>query len=81
MTRPLRPLLKNIPKNTPRPTTGPRFVPPPRSIFRRRPLADPGLLALAGAIVALVFAALLLGLLEARLGFSLGDVVRGALVG
>ena len=63
----------------PHPTNGPRFVPLPDHMFRYRPLVDSGLLALVGAIVALVFAALLLGLLEDRLGFSLGDLVRGAL--
>lgn len=65
----------------PRLTNGPTFVPLPDHMFRRRPLVDPGLLALAGAIVALAFAALLLGLLENRLGLSLGNVVRAALSG
>lgn len=62
-------------------TSGPRFVPLPDHMFRRRPPIDPGLLALLGAIVALVFAALLLGLLEDRIGFSLGDLFRGSLSG
>jgi hypothetical protein len=35
--------------------TGPRFVEPPRSLFRRREHVDPGLLAVAGAVVALLF--------------------------
>ena len=33
---------------------GPRFVEPPRSLFRRRERVDPRLLAVAGAVVALL---------------------------
>ena len=40
---------------------------------RRRPSVDPGVLALIGAIIAIVFIALMLGLLEAHLGFRVGD--------
>lgn len=52
---------------------GPRFVEPPVSMFRRRPLIDPGLLALIGAIMAIVLLVALIGLLEADFGFRLGD--------
>lgn len=70
----------NMPKNTPRPTTGPRFIPPPDSIFRRRPLVDAGLLALVGAALALVFAEVLVGLLETAFDARLRDVVRAVLL-
>lgn len=53
--------------------TGPRFVEPPMHIFRRRPFIGPGALALIGAITAVVFIVVMLGLLEAGLGFRLGD--------
>lgn len=39
------------------------------------------LLALVGAIVPLAFVALMLARLETSLGFSVGDVIRGALTG
>lgn len=52
---------------------GPRFVESPRYVSRRRPFIDPGALALIGAIAAIVFIVVMLGLLEADLGFRLGD--------
>jgi biotin operon repressor len=51
-----------MPKNATRPTTGPRFVPPPGSIFQHRPLIDSGLAAVLGGALAAAFMALLLGL-------------------
>ena len=53
--------------------SGQRFIDPPAYMFRRRPLIDPGLLALIGAIIAIAFLTLMLGILEANLGFRLGD--------
>ena len=56
----------------------PRFVDPPASMFRRRPLVDPGLIALGGAIVALVFIFLAIAMLEDGLGVRLADVLHFA---
>jgi len=58
-------------------TNGPRFIDPPVYRSRRQPLIDPGLLALIGAVIAVVFIAVMLGLLEAHLGFDLGDWFGG----
>lgn len=51
--------------------SGIRFVDPPGRGSRRR-LLDPGLLALAGAVIAVLFLLHLLGMLERGLGISLG---------
>ncbi len=75
MTLAPSPLLMRMPRNAPRPTKGPRFIPPPDSIFRCRPLVDPGLLAVIGAPVAVVFLAVLLGLLETAFGVRVGNVL------
>ncbi len=56
--------------------TSPRFVEPTRRVSRRRWLISPGALALIGAIAAVVFIVVLLTLLEANLGFHLGDWFR-----
>jgi hypothetical protein len=45
-----------------------RFVEPPASMFRRRPLIDPGLVALVGAVVAALFLVLVILMLETGLG-------------
>ena len=60
--------------------SGPRFVEPPASMFRRRPFIDPGLLALFGAILATLFILLLVGMLERGLGITLGDLLKWSLV-
>lgn len=44
--------------------TGPHFVDPPRSLFRRRERVDPGLLAVAGAVVALLFLLIAVAMFE-----------------
>lgn len=48
--------------------SGPRFVEPPRSLFRRRSHIDPGLIALVGASVALLFLTIIVGMLREALG-------------
>jgi hypothetical protein len=56
--------------------SGVRFVDPPASIFRPRPFFDPGLLALAGAGLAVAFLMFVIGMLESGLGITLGDLIR-----
>ncbi len=56
--------------------TGPRFVDPPAYTFRNRPWMKPGLLALVGAIVALAFLLLLIGVLEMGFKVRLDDLAR-----
>lgn len=55
---------------------GVRFVDPPTSMYRRRSLVGPGLLAIVGAVLAVLFLLLLLGVLAAGLGVASGDVSR-----
>jgi len=57
-------------------TRGPHYIPPPASIFRRRPFIDPGVLAAVAALAALLFVFVLTAMLENGLGFRLGDVVH-----
>lgn len=38
----------------------PTFVPPPESLFRRRPMIDPGVVALLGGIAAVLLMAAVL---------------------
>ncbi len=56
--------------------SGPHFVDPPAHTFRNRPLVSPGLLALVGAIVALAFLVLLIGMLEGGFKVRLDDLAR-----
>lgn len=54
--------------------TGIRFVDPPGRGSRRRSL-DPGLLALAGAALAVLLLLSLVAMLERGLGVTLGDLL------
>jgi len=54
--------------------SGIRFVDPPGRVSRRRSLG-PGLLALAGAVIAVLFLMVVLGLLERGPGITLGDIL------
>lgn len=56
--------------------SGRRFVNPPAHTFRRRLWISPGLLAVVGAIVAIAFLVLLIGMLEIGFDVRLDDVVR-----
>jgi hypothetical protein len=56
-------------------SSNPIFIQPPESLFQRRPLIDPGLVAFVGAVAALALLFLLLGLIEVILRFRLGDIV------
>ena len=56
--------------------SGIRFVDPPASIYRRRPLIDLGLVVLLGAVVAVVFLMVLIGMSETGLGITLGKFLR-----
>ena len=56
--------------------SGVRFVDPPASIYRRRPLIDLGLVVLLGAVVAVVFLMVVMGMLERGLGITLGDLLK-----
>lgn len=55
--------------------SGVRFVDPPASIYRRRPLFDPGLVALLGAVLAVLCLLVLIGMLETGLGITVGDLL------
>ena len=54
--------------------SGIRFVDPPGRGPRRRSLG-PGLLTLAGTVIAVLFLMVVLGLLEQGLGIALGDIL------
>ncbi len=58
------------------PPNGPRFLETPQFMLRRRPLIDPGLVALAGAFVALAFLMLMIGMLEVGFGVRLSDLAQ-----
>ena len=60
--------------------SGVRFVDPPASIHRRRPLIDPGFVALLGAVVAVLFLLVLIGVSETGLGITLGQLLRSLAV-
>lgn len=46
-------------------TSGPCFVPPPEHLFRRKNRVDAGVLAVFGAVAALVFLLLLVRMMSA----------------
>jgi hypothetical protein len=64
-----------------KPSNDPIFTPPPESLFQRRPSIDPGIVAGVGALAALGFLGVLLGVLEAAFDFTMADLVIAFLQG